>query len=101
MIHIVQSCRPRSVCFDVAHVAHMAFCCIGSRVWFVCWIEMGAGGTRVGRAAIAKFVDMKAVVAGSQACNFHLDLHSVGDFYEGNFTADFVACSGMKHSNGF
>ena len=62
---------------------------------------MGAGGGRVGRAAIAKFVDMKAVVAGSKACNFRLNLHSVGDFYESNFTAHFVACSGMKQSNGF
>ena len=79
----------------------MPLYCVGSCVWFVCWVEMSAGRTRIRCAAIAELMDMKAVVAGSQTCNFRLDLHSVSDFCEGNCAANFVACSGMKYGNSF
>ncbi len=73
--------------------------CVGSCMRFAGWIKMSASGARIGRTAIAKLMDMKAVVPGSQARNLSPDLHTIGDFDERYSAAHFVACSGMKHRN--
>ena len=74
------------------------------RTWpgvrFVRRIEMSASRGQIGRAAISEFMDVKAMFTRTQARDFRLDLHPVGDFREPDCTADFVACSGMQHGNG-
>src|SRR5438034_1325837 len=74
---------------------------IGGRVRLVRWIEMSAGRTCIGRAAIAEVMDMKAMHARSQAGEFCVDLHSVGDFVERDGAAHFVALSGMHYGDSF
>ncbi len=75
-------------------------CRIGPGVRFVRGIEMSASRGQIGRAAISKFMHMKAMFTRTQARDFRLDLHPVGDFREPDSAADFVACSGMQHGNG-
>jgi len=68
-------------------------------VRFVGWIKMSASGTEIGRAAIAKLMDMKAMIAGSQSGYLCLDLHAIGDLGKRDSAANFVASGGMKHRN--
>ena len=76
--------------------------CVRRGMRFVGWIKMSAGGTRIGRAAIAEFMNVKAMVTGSQACYLCMDLHAIGNFGEGNRAAHLAASSyGMKHRNRF
>jgi hypothetical protein len=65
------------------------------------WIKMSASGTRIGCAAITELMDMKSMIARSQAGDFRPDLHPIGLFGEGNRTADLAACGGMKHRDSF
>src|SRR5438128_12478659 len=79
----------------------MPLCRIGPSVRFIRGIEMSASRGEIGRTAIAEFVHMKAVLAGAQARDFRLYLHSIGYFSERDRAAHFVARGGMKHSDGF
>ena len=78
----------------------MPLCRIGPSVRFVRGIEMSASRGQIGRAAISEFMHMKAMFTRTQARDFRLDLHPVGDFCEPDCSADFVARSGMQHGNG-
>ena len=60
---------------------------------------MGACGTRICRATIAEFMHVEPMVAGSKACYLCTNLHSIGNFGEGNRAAQLVACCGMKQGN--
>ena len=101
MVHIMHFRVAGSVCFHIAHVTLVP----RRRIWpgmrLIGGIEMRARGTGVGCAAIAKFMDMKAVFTRRQARDLRVDLHAVGDWREGNGAADFIACGGMKHRNAF
>ena len=99
MVQILQLRLAGSVCFHISHVAYMPLSGVWRGVRFVSWIEMSAGGTGIGRAAIAEFMDMKAMISGSQARDLCLDLHAIGDFGERDSAAYFVAAGGMKHGN--
>ena len=101
MIEVIQFCRTRSVRLDIPHIANVPGCRIGGRVRLVRWIEMSAGRTCIGRAAIAEFMDMKAMLARSKAGEFCVDLHSVGDFSERDGAAHFAALSGMHYGDSF
>src|SRR5882724_2229455 len=74
---------------------------VGPGVRLVGWIEVSAGRGGIGRAAIAEFMDVKAMLTGSQTSDIRLDLHSVGDLSEGDGAAHVVARSGMQHCDGF
>jgi len=100
MVHIIQFRLAGSVCLHVSHVAYMTFQRVRPGMWFVGWIKMTAGGTRIRRAAIAKFMNVKAMVAGSQPCYLCLNLHAIGNFGERNDTAHLAAGCGMKHRDG-
>ena len=50
-------------------------------------------------AAIAEFMNVKAMIAGSQARYLCLDLHAIGNLGKRDRAAHFVASSGMKHRN--
>jgi len=60
-----------------------------------------ACGTGIGCAAIAEFMDVKAVFARRQARDLRVDLHAIGNRRECDGAADFVACGGMQHRNAF
>lgn len=62
---------------------------------------MGARGARISCAAIAKFMDMKPVVARCQARQLSVDPHAIGTRREGDGAAYFAVCRGMQHRNGF
>ena len=97
MVHIMQFRVAGSVCFHISHVALVPRGCIGPGMRLIGGIEMRARGTRIGCTAIAKFMDMKAVLTRRQARDLRVDLHAVGDWREGNGAADFIACGGMQH----
>jgi len=78
----------------------MPLCRIGAAMRFVRGIEMSASRGQIGRAAIPEFMHVKAMFTRSQARDFRLDLHAVGDFCEPDYAADFVAFSRMQHRNG-
>jgi hypothetical protein len=78
----------------------MPLCRIGPGVRFVRRIEMSASRGQIGRAAISEFMHVKAMFTRSQARDFRLDLHPVGDFSERDCAADFVARSRMQHGDG-
>lgn len=99
MVHILQFRLAGSVCFYISHVANMPLGCVWPGMRFVGWIKMSAGGTGIGRTAIAEFMDMKAMIAGSQARYLCLDLHAIGNLGKRDRAAHFVASSGMKHRN--
>ena len=101
VIEIIQFCRTRSVRLDIAHIANVPGGRIGGRVRLVRWIEMSAGRTCIDRAAIAEFMDMKAMHARSKAGEFCVDLHSVGDFSKRDGAAYFAALSGMHCGDSF
>ena len=62
---------------------------------------MSSGRTRIGRAAIAELMYMKTMLARTQAGDFRLNLHSVGDFSERDGAGNVVALGRMEHGNGF
>ena len=101
MVDIIQLCVAGSVCFHISHVALVPRGCIWPGMRLVSGIEMRAGGTGIGRAAIAEFMDMKAVLAGRQARDLCVDLHAIGDRRECDGAADFTARGGMQHRNAF
>ncbi len=101
MVHIIQLRVAGSVCFHISHVALMPRGCIWPGMRLVGGIEMRACGTGIGCAAIAKFMDMKAVLTRRQARDLCVDLHAIGDRRECDGAADFIACGGMQHRNAF
>ena len=101
MVHIIQFRVAGSVCFHISHVALVPLGCVGPGVRFVGGIEMSACGTGIGCAAIAEFMDVKAMITGSQARYLCVDLHAIGNLRKCDRAADFVACGGMQHRNAF
>ena len=101
MVHIFQRRLSRSVRLYVSHIAQMPFGCVGSCVGFVGRIKMGASRTRIGCAAITELMDMKSMIARSQAGDFRVDLYPIGLFGESNRAPDFAARGGMKHRDSF
>jgi len=75
--------------------------CIGPGMRLVRGIEMRACGTGIGCTAIAKFMDMKAVLTGRQARELCVDLYAIGGRRECDGAADFIACGGMQHRDAF
>jgi len=100
MVHIIQFRLAGSVCLHVSHVAYMPFQRVRPRMWFVGWIKMSAGGTRIRRAAIAKFMNVKTMIARRESCYLCLNLHAIGNFGERNGTTHLAAGCGMKHRDG-
>ena len=100
MVHIFQRRLARRVCLYISHVPYVPFRRIGSRMRLLGRIKVSAGGSSIGCAAIAELMDMKTMIARTQAGDFRPDLHSIGHFCEYNSTTHFVACSGMKHRDG-
>src|SRR5689334_18097454 len=101
MVHVVQLCVAGSVCFYVAHVALVSCGCVWPGMRLISWIEMPTCGTAIGCAAIAEFMDMKAMLTGRQPRNFCMHLHAVADRRECYGTGDFIACGGMQYRNTF
>ena len=101
MVDIIQLCVAGSVCFHIAHVALVPRGCLWPGMRLVGGIEMRACGTGIGCAAIAKFMYVKAVLAGRQARDLCVDLHAIGARSECDGAADFIACGGMQHRNAF
>ena len=101
MVDIIQRRLTGSVRLNISHVADVPFGRVRTGVRFVGWIKMSACGSRIRGAAIAEFMNMKAMVSGSETCYLGMDLHAIGIFCEGNRAAHFVTCRGMKHRNGF
>jgi len=100
MVHIIQFRLAGSVCVHVSHVAYMPFHRVRPGMRFVGWIKMSAGGTRIGRAAIAKFMNVKTMIARRESCYLCLNLHAIGNFSKGNCTAHLASGCGMKHRDG-
>ena len=101
MVHIIQLRVARSVRFHMAHVAFVARGGIWPGMRLAAGIEMRACGTGIGCTAIAKFVNVKAVLTRGQTRDFRVNLYAVSNRREGDGAAHFVACSGMQHGNGF
>ena len=101
MVHIIQLRVAGSVCFHISHVALMPRGCLWPSMRLIGGIEMRTCGTGIGCAAVAKFMYVKAVLTGRQACELCVDLHAIGARCECNGTADFIACGGMQHRNAF
>jgi len=99
MVDIIQLGVAGSVCFHISHVALVPCGCVGPGMRLVGGIEMRACGSGIGCAAIAKFMDMKAVLTRGQARNLGVDLHAIGDRRECDGAADFIARGGMQHRN--
>jgi len=99
MVHILQLRLAGSVCFHISHVAHMPLGCVWSSVRFFGRIKMSPGGTGICRAAIAEFMNVKAMLAGGQTHYLCMDLHAIGNFGKCDRAAHFVARRGMKHRN--
>ena len=97
MVHIMHFRVAGSVCFHIAHVTLVPRRRIWPSMRLVGGIEMRARGTRIGCTAIAKFMDMKAVLTRRQARDLRVDLHAIRDWRECDGTADFIACGGMQH----
>src|SRR2546428_12756936 len=99
VVHILQFRLAGSVCFHISHVAHMPLDRVWTGVRFAGWIKMSARGTGIARAAIAEFMNMKAMIAGSPARYLCLTLNAIGNPGKRDRAAPFVASSGMKHRN--
>jgi hypothetical protein len=91
MIDVIELRVAGSVCFYVAHVALVPGGCIWPGVRLVGGIEMGAGGTGIGCAAIAEFVYVKAVLTRRQARDLRVDLHAIGGWRECDGAGDLIA----------
>ena len=101
MVDIMHFRVAGSICFNVTHVALVPRGCIWPGMRLVRGIEMRACGTCIGCAAIAKFMDMKTVLARRQACDLRVHLHAIRDWRECDGAADFIACGGMQYRNAF
>ena len=101
MVYIIQLRIAGSVCFHVSHVAFVPRGCIWTGMRLVRGIEMCACGTGVGCAAIAKFMDMKAVLTRRQARDLRVDLHSIAGRNERDRAADFIPCGRMQYGDAF
>ena len=101
MIEVVQFRHPGGVRLDIAHIANMPSVRIGSCVGLVRWIKMSAGRTRIGCAAIAKFMDMKPMFARSKATDFRVDLNPVRNFGERDRAANVVTLRWVEHGDCF
>ena len=91
MVHVLQRRLARRVCLHISHVPYVPFGRIGPRMRLLGWIKVCASRSGVGCAAIAKLMNMKAMIAGSQAGDFRPDLYPIGLFGERNRTRDFTA----------
>src|SRR5207249_10702703 len=89
------------VCFAVSHVTYLTSGCVGSCMRMVGRIKMSTSRTRIGCAAIAELMDMKPMIARSQAGDLRSNPYAIGLFGQGNRTAYFAASGGMKHRHGF
>ena len=101
MIDIIELRVTGSVRFYVAHVALVPRGCVWPRVRLVGRIEVRACGTGIGCAAIAEFMDVKAVFARRQARDLCVNLHTIGDRRERDRAADFITRGGMQHRDAF
>ena len=99
MVQILQLRFAGSICFHISHVAHMPLGGVWPGVRFVGWIKMRASGSRIGCAAIAEFMDMKAMISRGQARDLCMDLHAIGNFGKRDGAAQFVGSGRMKHRN--
>ena len=101
MVHIIQLRVAGRVCFHISHVALVPRRCIWPGMRLVGGIEMRAGGAGIGCAAIAKFMDMKAVFTRRQARDLRVDLHTTSNRRKCDGARDFIARAGMQHRNAF
>ena len=99
MIYIIQLRVAGRVCFDIAHVTLMPRGCVWPGMRLVGGIEMRTGGAGIGCAAIAKFVDMKAVFTRRKARDLRVDLHATCDRRKCDGAADFIAHGGVDDRN--
>ena len=75
MVHVFERRLARRVCFYISHITHMPFGCVRPRMRLLGRIKVSAGGSSIGCAAIAELMDMKTMIARSQAGDFRPDLY--------------------------
>src|SRR5207249_10002538 len=85
----------------ISHITYMPFGCVGSCMRIVGRIKMSTSRTRIGCAAIAELMDMKPMIARSQAGDLRPTPYAIGLVGQGNRTADSTASGGKKHRHGF
>ena len=78
------------VSLEVAEVANVFLGIGGRAVLGVRGIEMAAGGREIRRRAIALFVNVKAVLAGSEPLDVRGDTHALGFLAEGHLAFYFA-----------
>src|SRR5437016_7059516 len=100
MVDIIQFRLAGSVCLHISHVAYMPFQRVRPGMRLAGWIKMTAGGTRIRRAAIAKFMNVKTMIARRESCYLCLNLHAIGNFGKFDGASYLVPRGGMKHRNG-
>ena len=91
MVNVIELRVAGSVRFYVAHVALVPRGCVWPRVRLVGRIEVRACGTGIGCAAIAEFMDVKAVFARRQARDLRVDLHTTSNRRKCDRARDFIA----------
>jgi hypothetical protein len=101
MVHIFQRRLARRVCFHISHVPYVPFGRIRSRMRLLGRIKVSARGSSIGCAAIAELMDMKTMIARSQAGDFRPDLYPIGHFSKRDGAGHFVARSRVQHCDGF
>jgi hypothetical protein len=92
---------PGGVRFEITEVTGVMFGRIRGTMRFVRWVEMPAGGSRIRSRAVAEFMDMKPMFAGSESRDIGDDLHRVAGFREGYRARDITARSGVKDRDRF
>src|SRR6266850_916633 len=99
MVHILQCCFSRSVCFYISHVADVPLGIVRPGMRFVCGIKVRPGGTCICRAAIAEFMNVKTMISRRKPRYVCVDLYAVGDLSKSDSATYFVARCRMKHRN--
>lgn len=100
-VHIIHLRIAGRVCFNITHVALVPRSCIRPGMRLISRIKMGTRGAGISCAAIAKFMDVKPVLARYQTRQLSVDPHAIGTRREGDGAAYLVVCRGMQHTNGF
>lgn len=91
----------RSVGFEIAEIAHVAFGGIRRAMRFVCGIEMAASRCRIGRGAIAEFVDMKSVFTRCQTGHVRDHLNAIIGFRESDRARHLASRSWVQNGDRF
>ncbi len=92
---------PEAVGHEVAQVADVARLGVVAGVRIVGRVEMAAGRRAVRRGAVAKFVDVEAVLARGEAGDVGHDFHAVAGFGEGDGAFNLAPLGRVEDGDGF